>query len=173
VTAANTSLARSSAINDNISRASTLRPSTQAVASSGKPSVVAAEAFVGSGSGDAPSGLTARVVGHSRRGGDSSRAFTVYEVQLTKGTVAWTVFRRFSQFTDLDEKVRPLERKLPPLPAKMGDKFHDSVLAERTTAFDAYVQACAASPRLVGADAWKVFAAPVQLGDIRPPVANA
>uniref|UniRef100_A0A7S1VAX3 PX domain-containing protein n=1 Tax=Sexangularia sp. CB-2014 TaxID=1486929 RepID=A0A7S1VAX3_9EUKA len=172
VTAANTSLARSSAINDNISRASTLRPSTRAVASSGKPSVVAAEGFLGSGGDETsstPGGLHARVVGHSRRGGDSARSFTVYQVELTKGPVAWTVFRRFSQFTDLDEKVRPLERQLPPLPAKMGDKFHEAVLAERTAAFDAYVQACAASPRLLAADAWKVFAAPVQLGDIRPP----
>jgi len=119
------------------------------------------------------------VVGYEIKIKNGKPDFVVYKVDVVYGDNLWTIFRKYSQFTQLDgffkKDIRGYSECLPPKPKDYKTvKFDNNFLRERQRIVDEYMQILCSSRGSIFAGefcsvAFTRFIAPIQLGDIKGP----
>jgi len=114
--------------------------------------------------------LSARVVNTMKKFN-----FTVYQVECKWTEHTWTIFRRFSQFDELDGVISSAMRPNYTLPSKTLKKhFEEDFVEKRREELDVYMQGCSIRLEQIMAypktrKQWFKFIRPAQLGDLRCP----
>lgn len=101
------------------------------------------------------------------------KKYAVFEVFVVQGETSWTIFRRYSQFHDLDSRLKKiglLARSDPTLPGKTGVKRQndDESVLDRMTGLQAYMDKIVSQMPYRANEAVYNLVMPVQIGDIKP-----
>jgi len=111
---------------------------------------------------------------HTEGAGLFCKKYATFEIfcQQSDGT-SWTIYRRYSQFHDLDAKLKRLgllPRTDPTLPAKTGLKRQndEEAVVERMTGLQIYLDKVVSLPEIRTSESVFNLIQPVQLGDIKP-----
>jgi hypothetical protein len=113
----------------------------------------------------------AHVVGFEKRTEtlQGSKLVTVFKIDVTKGTLSWSVFRRHNQFADLDKKLKT--KKLLPYSNNMfpSKRLGDTVDKEQMkVSLDRYLQFLLSTNEVATSPYIHNFLEPLQLGDTKP-----
>jgi hypothetical protein len=101
---------------------------------------------------------------------------TMYKVEISRGGDSWIIFRRFSQFVELDKKLKKhkllasSDNTMPPKKLKtfMNDKQTKLLVAERIAALNRYLAHILAMESIQQSEYLFIFLEPLQIGDIKP-----
>jgi len=89
-----------------------------------------------------------------------SKRFTVYKVQVVNGGVKWAVYRRYTDFYNLHQKLVklfPNEKLVLPPKRLLGNNFDPEFIEQRREGLHLYIQKVLTSPLLRDSDPVKDF----------------
>jgi len=100
---------------------------------------------------------------------DAKKKVTMYKIEVKrweKGKyTSWAIWRRYSQFDKLNDKLQKAHAATGSLPPKDLDKFNPSVIEARVKGLDRYLQLLLDVRSTFRHDAVVAFLEPTQMGD--------